>query len=80
MANVETHKPGSFCWFELATSDQKGAKNFYMSLFGWSVNDSPMGPDDYYSMFQLEGRQVAAGYPCALNRGSKACRRTGWST
>jgi predicted enzyme related to lactoylglutathione lyase len=62
MANVENHKPGAFCWFELATSDQSAAKNFYMSLFGWSVNDSPMGPDDYYSMFQLEGREVAAGY------------------
>ena len=62
MANVETHKPGSFCWFELATSNQDAAKKFYMSLFGWSVNDTPMGPTDYYSMFLLEGRPVAAGY------------------
>lgn len=62
MANVENHKPGAFCWFELATSDQTGAKNFYMSLFGWTVDDSPMGPDDYYSMFRLEGREVAAAY------------------
>jgi predicted enzyme related to lactoylglutathione lyase len=62
MPNVENHKPGAFCWFELATSDQDGAKKFYTSLFGWNVNDSPMGPDDYYSMFQLQGREVAAGY------------------
>ena len=59
---MENHKPGSFCWFELATTDQSGAKDFYMSLFGWSVIDSPMGPDDYYSMFQIDGRPVAAGY------------------
>lgn len=62
MAIVENHKPGSFCWFELATSDQSAAKNFYTSLFGWEVNDSPMGPDDFYSMFQLQNQPVAAGY------------------
>ncbi len=62
MPNVETHKPGTFCWFELATSNQEAAKKFYTSLFEWKVNDSPMGPDDYYSMFELEGRPVAAGY------------------
>lgn len=62
MANVDNHKPGSFCWFELATGDQSGAKDFYTSLFGWTVNDSPMGPDDYYSMFSLNERAVGAGY------------------
>ncbi len=62
MPHLESHKPGAFCWFELATSNQDAAKKFYTSLFGWSVNDSPMGPDDLYSMFELQGRAVAAGY------------------
>jgi len=26
MPNVEKHAPGSFCWVELATTDQPGAK------------------------------------------------------
>jgi predicted enzyme related to lactoylglutathione lyase len=62
MAHVDKHAPGTFCWFELATTDQTAAKHFYQSLFGWSVNDSPMGPNEFYSMFGLEGRNVAATY------------------
>jgi uncharacterized protein len=62
MPIVEKHAPGSFCWIELATSDQKAAQNFYSTLFGWTANDTPMGPGDFYTIFQLEGRDVAAGY------------------
>jgi predicted enzyme related to lactoylglutathione lyase len=62
MANIDKHPAGSFCWVELATTDQAAAKNFYTSLFGWSVTDSPMGPDDLYSIFNIDGRDAAAGY------------------
>lgn len=55
-------KPGSFCWFELATSDQEAAKKFYGGLFGWTANDVPMGPHGYYTTFQLRGRNVGAAY------------------
>jgi hypothetical protein len=53
---------GSFCWFELATSDQEGAKKFYSSLFGWRPDDSPMGPGEMYTMFKLGGKDAAAAY------------------
>ena len=62
MTNVAKHLPGAFCWIELATTDQKAAKNFYGTLFGWGVKDLPMGPEDSYTMFQLQGRDAAAGY------------------
>jgi len=62
MPNVDKHPPGSFCWIELATTDQNAAKSFYTSLFGWSVTDNPMGPDEIYSIFQINGRDAAAGY------------------
>lgn len=62
MSHIEKHPPGAFCWIELATTDQNAAKNFYGKLFGWAVNDFPMGPNDFYSMFQLEGRDTAAAY------------------
>lgn len=62
MPHVDKHSPGSFCWIELATTDQKAAKTFYSSLFGWQVNDVPMGPNDSYTMFQLEGANAAAAY------------------
>ncbi|HEY7303411.1 MAG TPA: VOC family protein [Bryobacteraceae bacterium] len=63
MPAIESHKPGSFCWFELGTTDQEGAKKFYCSLFGWTFNDFPMGPDGVYTMFKLDGRDVGAAYP-----------------
>ena len=59
-----TPKPGSFCWIELTTTDQKAAKDFYTSLFGWQVEDSPMGPTEYYSIFKLQGQDTAAA--CTL--------------
>jgi len=62
MPHIDSHKPGSFCWIELATTDQDAAKKFYGSLFGWGVSDMPMGPNDFYTMFKLEGRDAAAGY------------------
>jgi uncharacterized protein len=62
MANIDRHAPGSFCWIELGTTDQPAAKTFYTSLFGWSVNDFPMGPGQFYSMFQLDGRNAGAAY------------------
>ena len=62
MPNFESHLPGTFCWPELATTDQKSAVAFYRTLFGWEVNDQPIGPNDVYSLFQLGGNEVAAGY------------------
>lgn len=62
MTNINKHAPGSFCWIELGTTDQEAAKNFYCQFFGWTVNDVLVGPNDLYSMFQLEGRDVGAAY------------------
>lgn len=62
MANVETLAPGSFCWMELATTDQLAAKQFYSALFGWHAKDSPMGPNVYYTTFSLRERKASACY------------------
>lgn len=57
---MTNHLPGTFCWPELATTDQAAAKKFYTALFGWGINDQPTGPDAVYSMFTVGGREVAA--------------------
>jgi predicted enzyme related to lactoylglutathione lyase len=62
MPNIDKHATGTFCWVELGTTDQNAAKQFYGSLFGWTFVDYPMGPNDVYTMFQLNGRDAAAGY------------------
>ncbi len=60
--HIASHAPGMFCWIELATSDQSGAKSFYTSLFGWTAEDSPMGPDAFYTMFRLHGKDIGGCY------------------
>ena len=62
MATMTQHAPGTFCWPELATSDQEGAKKFYTSLFGWTFEDSDMGNGEMYTMLKLRGEAVGALY------------------
>lgn len=62
MPHIQGHELGDFCWFELGTNDQNRAKEFYSELFGWTVRDSPMGPDAVYTVFELDGRPCAAAY------------------
>jgi predicted enzyme related to lactoylglutathione lyase len=62
MPHIDTHKPGSFSWLELGTTDQNAAKEFYGSLFGWQFQDHPMGPNSVYTIFKLDGKDVGACY------------------
>ena len=62
MAEFTSHAPGTFSWPELATTDQKGGVTFYRQLFGWDVNEQPIGPTETYSMFQMRGKPVGAAY------------------
>lgn len=62
MATTTAHAPGTFCWPELYTTDQAGAKKFYSALFGWQIRDIPMGPDAVYTIFTKNGAEAAACY------------------
>jgi predicted enzyme related to lactoylglutathione lyase len=62
MATVTQHAPGTFCWPELATLDQNGAKTFYTGLFGWSFRDLEIGNGEVYTIFTLKGADVGALY------------------
>ena len=62
MAEFTSHAPGTFSWPELSTSDQKAGVAFYRGLFGWDLNEQPMGPGDTYSIFQMRGKPVGAAY------------------
>jgi predicted enzyme related to lactoylglutathione lyase len=70
MPEVTAHAPGSFCWFELNTSDPAAAKTFYKGLFGWQGEDMPAGPDMVYTMLRLRGLEVGA--LCGLQPEQKA--------
>jgi uncharacterized protein len=62
MPTVTTHAPGTFCWPELATTDQKNAVAFYRALFGWDVDEQPIGPTETYAIFKLRGKNICAAY------------------
>ena len=63
MPQVSAYEPGSPCWADLGTTDWKAARNFYTALFGWTVNEIPMGENvPPYVMFQKEGKDVCALY------------------
>ena len=62
MTEMSSYTPGSFCWMELGTTDSKAGKQFYTSLFGWGVKEFPIGPDQVYTMFQIDGKDVPAIY------------------
>src|SRR5579872_1883706 len=72
MPHVDKHPPGDFCWLELATTDQNAAKNFYGALFGWNANDTPTSPNDFYTIFRINGLNLAAAFTLSAkerNRG-----------
>lgn len=62
MTVTTMNPPGTFSWVELGTTNGPGAKEFYSKLFGWEVQETPMGPEFTYYTFQVEGLDVAAMY------------------
>ncbi len=44
----EKKDPGDFRWYELVTEDLPGAKTFYANVFGWTFEESSVGPDGYW--------------------------------
>jgi predicted enzyme related to lactoylglutathione lyase len=63
MTEITKYEAGMFCWIELATSDWNAARDYYTSLFGWTANPMPMGPDQPpYVMLEKNGKQVGALY------------------
>ena len=62
MTETTSHPPGAFCWIELGTSDQNGAKDFYGKLFGWT---GERGPEEFggYTTMHKDGKSVAGAAP-----------------
>ena len=49
-----------FCWDELLSSDSVRAAAFYAEVFGWQVQEIPLGPHGTYHLFK-RGALDAAG-------------------
>ena len=63
MGERTQYTPSTFCWTDLTTTDQEGAKAFYSGLFGWEIEDLPAGEGVTYSMARMNGKDIAAIAP-----------------
>jgi predicted enzyme related to lactoylglutathione lyase len=63
MGERTQYTPGTFSWADCSTTDQDGAKAFYSELFGWELEDNPVGDQMVYTVAKLDGRDVAAISP-----------------
>jgi predicted enzyme related to lactoylglutathione lyase len=59
MYKVEKYPHGTFSWADNSSTDQETSKKFYANVMGWGVDDMPLGDDQFYTMFQLDGRYAA---------------------
>jgi predicted enzyme related to lactoylglutathione lyase len=62
MARCNEHPPGSLCYVELASPDPAASRQFYGSLFGWTVRNEDMGEHGIYTQFLKEGDVTGALY------------------
>ena len=53
---------GTFGWIDLATSDAQGARDFYTSVFGWTVDSMRTDDGSDYTMFQFDGHNTCGMY------------------
>lgn len=60
MYKVTKYPHGTFCWADCNSTDPEKAKKFYIDLMGWDHEDMPMGEGMVYTMFKLDGEDVAA--------------------
>jgi predicted enzyme related to lactoylglutathione lyase len=51
---------GTFVWNELSTSDVEGAKSFYQTVIGWTVESMDMGENGTYYLLK-EGDEMRGG-------------------
>lgn len=56
---VTEYPDGIVCWVDLNTTDAEGAKAFYTGLFGWEAEERPISMGGFYTMLQLDGKNVA---------------------
>jgi uncharacterized protein len=60
MPDITKHEETMFSYADLQTTDLDAAKAFYTGLFGWDVDEQPMGEGQVYAMFKKNGRTIAA--------------------
>ena len=77
MGEVKEYPNGTFCWIDLGTTDVPGAKAFYSGLFGWETGDMPPDDSGTYSIFRLDGKDIAGLHQHSPEEGTAAATLDG---
>jgi hypothetical protein len=59
MFNVKSYPQGTFSWADCTTTDPAAARKFYKAVLGWDAVEVPAGEYGTYTMFKLDGEDVA---------------------
>jgi uncharacterized protein len=63
MPEFTSYLPGTPCWTDVTSTDLPRAVDFYTGLFGWEAEVAEEPEAGGYTMFTLNGKNVAAGSP-----------------
>jgi predicted enzyme related to lactoylglutathione lyase len=63
MPEVTAYANGQPAWADVTTPDVAAAASFYAGLFGWTAETDPRPEAGGYTMFTLDGKEVAAASP-----------------
>jgi len=59
MADAAIAVANKFAWVDLASSDPKGARDFYTKVFGWNIEVNPDPQYGGYALAKIDGKDVA---------------------
>ncbi|UQA62427.1 VOC family protein [Polyangium aurulentum] len=59
MSTIEAHAPGTFCWIEIAVTDEERGRAFYTSVLDLEATGAPLPNGETYTMLRKEGAPVA---------------------
>ena len=63
MAEFTSYAHGTPCWVDVTSPELDKSIEFYTGLFGWEAEPMPSPEAGGYTMFMLNGKNVAAGSP-----------------
>src|SRR6266496_3939802 len=63
MPEMSGYREGVPSWTDLASPDVEASKAFYSALFGWEANTVPAPEAGGYTLFTMNGKQVAGVGP-----------------
>ena len=63
MPEFTSYAHGTPCWTDVTSTDLPRAVEFYTALFGWDAEVAEEPEAGGYTMFKLDGKNVAAGSP-----------------